>query len=81
MSELGINLNDLRFSTSLSRTSLEYYDGFVFSISIKDRPHLPPVAQGGRYNALTKVLGNGADIPAVGGIVRPEILLAVREEG
>ena len=78
MSELGINMKKLRFLTNLTRTSLEYYDGFVFSISIPGRPHLPPVSQGGRYNALTKVLGKGATIPAVGGIVRPEILASVR---
>ena len=78
MSELGIDVKNLRFLTNLSRTSLEYYDGFVFSTSIKARPYLAPVSQGGRYNALTKILGKGADIPAVGGIVRPEILALVR---
>lgn len=77
MVELGIDIKNLSFLTNLSRTSLEYYDGFVFSTSIRDRPDLPPVAQGGRYNALTKILGKGAEIPAVGGIVRPEILALV----
>ena len=78
MSELGINVKNLNFLTNLSRTSLEYYDGFVFSTSLKDQPNLPPVAQGGRYNALTKILGKGTEIPAVGGIVRPEVLALVR---
>ena len=78
MSELGINVKNLNFLTNLSRTSLEYYDGFVFSTSLKDRPNLPPVVQGGRYNALTKILGKGTEIPAVGGIVRPEILASAR---
>ena len=78
MSELGIDVKNLNFLTNLSRTSLEYYDGFVFSTSLKDRPNLPPVVQGGRYNALTKILGKGTEIPAVGGIVRPEILASVR---
>ena len=80
MSDLGIDVKKLKFLTKLSRTSLEYYDGFVFSTSIKGRSDLAPVAQGGRYNALTKILGKGANIPAVGGIVRPEILASVRQK-
>ena len=79
MNALGINVKNLSFLTNLSRTSLEYYDGFVFSISLGGRPNLPPIAQGGRYNALTKILGKGLEIPAVGGIVRPEILVSVTE--
>lgn len=79
MSELGINVKNLNFLINPSRASLEYYDGFVFSTSIKGQPHLPPVAQGGRYNALTKILGKGAEIPAVGGIVRPEILASLKK--
>ena len=78
MSELGVNVKDLKFLTNLSRTSPEYYDGFIFSTSVKDRPLLPPVTQGGRYNALTRILGKGANIPAVGGIVRSEILASIR---
>ncbi len=78
MAEIGIEIDKLNFATNLSRTSLEYYDGFIFSISIKGSPHVPPLAQGGRYNALTKILGKGANIPAVGGIIRPEILLSQR---
>jgi hypothetical protein len=34
------------------------------------RPDLPPVATGGRYDALTAILGGGP-IPAVGGVIRP----------
>ena len=34
----------------------------------------PPVASGGRYDALTAVLGQGAAIPAVGGIIRPGLV-------
>jgi len=36
---------------------------------------LPPVATGGRYDALTRVLGQGREIPAVGGVIRPGLLL------
>ena len=80
MHKLGINAKNLNFVTSLRRASLEYYDGFVFSMALKDRPEFPPVSQGGRYDALTAVLGKDATIPAVGGIIRPEILTSVRLE-
>jgi len=32
------------------------------------------VASGGRYDALTAVLGQGRSIPAVGGVIRPGLL-------
>ena len=35
---------------------------------------LPPVASGGRYDALTAQLGAGRAIPAVGGIIRPGLI-------
>lgn len=74
----GIDPDILPFEVSYGRTTLEYYDGFVFGIYAPKRPDLPQVAQGGRYDALTKVLGVGRGIPAVGGIIRPEALLALR---
>ena len=64
----------MNFVANLTRTSLEYYDGFIFISSVKGASFLPPVAQGGRYDALTSILGKGKKIPAVGGIIRPEIL-------
>ncbi len=41
-------------------------------------PDLPPVATGGRYDALTAVLGQGAGVPAVGGVMRPDLMLALK---
>ena len=79
--ELGIDVDNISFVANLTRTSLEYYDGFIFTSSIKAFPSFPPVAQGGRYNALTSILGNGANIPAVGGIIRPELLSVIKEDG
>jgi ATP phosphoribosyltransferase regulatory subunit len=73
----GLRTDDLRFEASFGRTSLEYYDGMVFGALPRERDDLPPVASGGRYDALTRVLGGGAGIPAVGGIVRPEALVAL----
>jgi len=73
----GLDPAALAFEASFGRTSLEYYDGFVFGAFAPGRPDLPPVASGGRYDALTQVLGQGRRVPAVGGIVHPEALLAL----
>ncbi len=75
----GIDPAGLPFEGSYGRTSMEYYDGFVFGFVAPARPDLPPVATGGRYDTLTAVLGRGRSIPAVGGVVRPDILIAVEE--
>lgn len=77
----GIDAAELRFEGSFGRTTLEYYDGFVFGAMAVGRDDLPPIASGGRYDALTRVLGQGRGIPAVGGIVRPEALVALKEGG
>ncbi len=74
----GVNGFELPFEASFGRTTLEYYDGFVFGFYAPDHPELPQIAQGGRYDALTRVLGQGNGIPAVGGIIRPEALLALK---
>jgi ATP phosphoribosyltransferase regulatory subunit len=75
----GVDVDRLDFEASYGRTSMEYYDGFVFGFVAEGRPDLPPVATGGRYDALTRRLGNGAEIPAVGGVLRPGLMLALRE--
>lgn len=71
----GIDSYKLPFEASYGRTSLEYYDGFVFGFTADGRDDLPQIAQGGRYSALTRALGR--ETPAVGGIIRPEALLAL----
>ena len=68
LSKAGIDVEALSFEASYGRTTLEYYDGFVFGFYAEARPDLPPVATGGRYDALTSVLGGGAAVPAVGGV-------------
>ena len=73
----GIDPSTLQFEGAFGRTSMEYYDGFVFGFTAPARPDLPPVATGGRYDALTRLLGRGRSIPAVGGVVRPDLLLEV----
>lgn len=69
-----VDVQTLDFEASYGRTTLEYYDGFVFGFYAEGRD-LPPVASGGRYDALTAVLGQGGHIPAVGGVIRPGLLV------
>ncbi len=75
ISGFGIDGFNLPFEASYGRTTLEYYDGFVFGFTAESRPDLPQIAQGGRYGALTRALGRA--LPAVGGIIRPEALIAL----
>ncbi|MBV1869206.1 MAG: ATP phosphoribosyltransferase regulatory subunit [Marinosulfonomonas sp.] len=75
----GIDIASLPFEASYGRTSMEYYDGFVFGFYAGNRPDLPPVATGGRYDALTKMLGQGGSIPAVGGVIRPGLTLQLAQ--
>lgn len=72
----GIDTATLAFEASLGRTSMEYYDGFVFSFH--GPADWPAVASGGRYDALTAVLGQGRSIPAVGGVIRPGLVAQAR---
>jgi len=78
MSDRGVDVASLEFEGSYGRTSLEYYDGFVFGFYATDRPDHPPVATGGRYDALTAQLGQGRAVPAVGGVIRPDLALGLR---
>jgi len=73
----GIDIGTLDFEASYGRTTMEYYDGFVFGF-YAGNPDLPPVATGGRYDALTAILGQGRSIPAVGGVIRPALVAQVR---
>ncbi|MGY6410954.1 MAG: ATP phosphoribosyltransferase regulatory subunit [Alkalilacustris sp.] len=71
----GVGVDALTFEAAFGRTTLEYYDGFVFGFLAVDGR--PPVASGGRYDALTAVLGRGLAIPAVGGVIRPALTAAL----
>ena len=75
LAENGTDPSALGFEASYALTSLEYYTGFVFGFSA---PDLPVVATGGRYNMLTAALSGGKRIPAIGGVIRPDAVLAVR---
>ncbi|MFK7875667.1 MAG: ATP phosphoribosyltransferase regulatory subunit [Paracoccaceae bacterium] len=71
----GVDILSLEFDAAYGRTSLEYYDGFVFGFYAMGHPDWPAIASGGRYDALTQRLGQGAEIPAVGGVLRPGLML------
>ncbi len=75
----GINVDLLDFEGSYGRTSMEYYDGFVFGFYSEIYKDLAPVATGGRYDALTERMGQGKKIPAVGAVLRPDLTLLLRE--
>jgi ATP phosphoribosyltransferase regulatory subunit len=70
----GHDPDHLPFAPARGRTTMEYYDGFTFTFSAPGRADLPPLATGGRYDALTAVLGGGTASPAVGGVIRPGLL-------
>ena len=80
LQDRGIDTASLAFEAAYGRTSLEYYDGFVFGFYGTD-PDLPAIASGGRYDALTRVLGRGRSIPAVGGVIRPALVAALHGGG
>lgn len=77
LAKRGIDVDTLAFEGSYGRTSLEYYDGFVFGFTATERPDMPPIATGGRYDALTAQLGQGRAVPAVGGVIRPDLALEI----
>ncbi len=74
LSARNVDVENLGFEASFGRTSMEYYDGFVFGFHVTHRADLPAVATGGRYDALTRRLGEGAEIPAVGAVLRPGLI-------
>lgn len=72
----GMDVERIHFDASHGRHTMEYYDGMTFSFVAQAHPDWPPVATGGRYDALAAVLGQaqGRSIPAVGGIIRPGLV-------
>ena len=52
-------------------------DIFVFEFRVAGGEVHPPLAGGGRYNAMTVRLGAPEAVPAIGGIIRPEAVLEV----
>jgi len=71
----GVDAAALPFDAAFGR-NLEYYEGFVFEVTAEGRPELPPLAGGGRYDAMTRRLGAASPVPAVGAMIRPEAVIA-----
>ena len=71
----GIDTHMLSFEASYGQTSMEYYDGFVFGFYKSSQKGVSLVATGGRYDALTRQLGDGIKLPAIGGVIRPDLLV------
>lgn len=79
LSELGVDVARAEFSAEFGR-SLEYYTGFVFEVQAPDLGPTSPVAGGGRYDGLMKMCGAPTNVPAVGGAIHTERLLAAVRE-
>lgn len=76
----GIATSLLAFDAAFGR-NLEYYDGFVFELRAPGGAPHPPLAGGGRYDAMTVRLGAERPVAAVGGMIRPEAVLAALGAG
>ena len=66
-----VNLDEIKFEAENSLTSMEYYDGFLFSFKGEGAQ---PIAIGGRYNRLMLALGAKEPVFAAGAIIRPDLL-------
>lgn len=76
----GVDMTAVDFSAEFGR-NLAYYTGFVFEIVAPSLGTASPVAGGGRYDSLLKAVGAPRQIPAVGGAIHTERLLAVVSGG
>jgi ATP phosphoribosyltransferase regulatory subunit len=70
----------LPFEASFGRTTMEYYDGFVFGFLAPVAPR--PAARGHRRALRRPDRDPRAEaIPAVGGVIRPELVRDLRAGG
>lgn len=76
----GVDLGKLTFSAEFGR-SLEYYTGFVFEVLAPGLDANSPVAGGGRYDKLMRMVGATVDVPAVGAMIHTERLLNAVQGG
>ncbi|KAB2939317.1 MAG: ATP phosphoribosyltransferase regulatory subunit [Hyphomicrobium sp.] len=80
LSESGIDIGAVEFSAEFGR-SVGYYTGFVFEVVVEGLGPASPVGGGGRYDGLLKAVGAPRNVPAVGGAIHTERLLAVVRGG
>ena len=80
LGESGIDMSAVEFSAEFGR-NVGYYTGFVFEVTVDALGPASPVGGGGRYDGLLKAVGAPRNVPAVGGAVHTERLLAVVRGG
>lgn len=80
LQDVGVDVVHTDFSAEFGRT-LEYYTGFVFEVVTEALGEESPIAGGGRYDNLLKMCGAAESVPAVGGAIHTERLLATVMEG
>lgn len=80
LSESGVDMAGVEFSAEFGR-NVGYYTGFVFEVLVDALGPSSPVGGGGRYDGLIKAVGAPCDVPAVGGAIHTERLLAVVRGG
>jgi len=80
LQDSGIDMGAVEFSAEFGRR-VGYYTGFVFEVLVDALGPGSPVAGGGRYDGLLKAVGAPSNVPAVGGAVHTERLLAVVRGG
>ncbi len=76
LKESGVDLSEVPFSGEFGR-NVAYYSGFVFEVLALSLGAASPVAGGGRYDGLLRAVGAPRNVPAVGGAIHTERLLAV----
>jgi ATP phosphoribosyltransferase regulatory subunit len=70
----GANIAQATFDAEFGR-QFEYYTGFVFEICSDELGPASPIAGGGRYDELLRVIGAPEAIPAVGAAIYTDRLL------
>jgi ATP phosphoribosyltransferase regulatory subunit len=76
LARAGVAVDAAEFSAEFGR-GIEYYTGFVYEVVSPALGAGSPVAGGGRYDRLMKVIGAPRNVPAVGGMVHTERLLSI----
>lgn len=80
LKESGVDVSDVAFAGEFGR-NFAYYTGFVFEVVTPSLGPASPVAGGGRYDRLLEAVGASSTVPAVGGAIHTERLLAAVRGG
>jgi ATP phosphoribosyltransferase regulatory subunit len=80
LAESGIDMSRVPFAGEFGR-NVAYYTGFVFEVLAPALGPASPVAGGGRYDGLLKAVGAPHPVPAIGGAIHTERLLAAVGRG